>query len=256
MKNLIIGAALLLSLAVTPIALSQVSPDSLPKVIEHAEPIYPPLARQTRISGDVRVKLTTDGGSVTIAEAIDGHPLLRTAAEQNVRTWKFAPHTPATFFVTFRYKLASSQTDVEFLEPAPVVRIEGTTAQISILYASLYLGTWDAHLTSSLGKFHRSLELSTTGPNDWVDAKFVDNKTASQKDEDDNEDNAEASDYGYKEGDFIAFTVKLKLSRNRQMPTFFVGKINDERITGTFLTEAGISGKWTAVLVSKTPRTR
>ena len=55
--------------------------------------------------GDVRVRFVTDGESVTDAIVDSGHPLLRPAAQENVRTWKFASHTPGTFYVTFRYKL-------------------------------------------------------------------------------------------------------------------------------------------------------
>jgi TonB family protein len=100
-----------LMLAIPPAAMAQDCPEQLPKVIQHAQPSYPPLARQTRIQGDVRVKLTTDGGSVADAEITEGHPMLRKAAEDNVRSWKFAPHHPGTFYVTFRYKIASGGVD-------------------------------------------------------------------------------------------------------------------------------------------------
>src|SRR6266849_6284035 len=91
-------------------------PKALPGVVQHAEPKYPPLARQTRIQGEVRVKITTDGESVRDAEAETGHTLLRKAAEDNARTWKFVAHVPGIFHVTFRYKLLSDNTNVEFLE--------------------------------------------------------------------------------------------------------------------------------------------
>ena len=65
-------------------ALGQDSPNVLPKVVQHAQPIYPPLARQTRIQGDVRITRAIDGESVTNVEAVAVHPLLRKAAEDNV----------------------------------------------------------------------------------------------------------------------------------------------------------------------------
>src|SRR3989442_15946821 len=89
-------------LAAMPSALAQQSTEVLPKGVQHTEPIYPPLARQTRIQGEVLVKVTTDGESVRDAEAETGHPLLRKAAQDNSRTWKFVAHTPGTFQVTFR----------------------------------------------------------------------------------------------------------------------------------------------------------
>src|SRR2546422_10228245 len=103
-------------LAAMPSALAQQSTEVLPKVVQHTEPIYPPLARQARIQGEVSVKVTTDGESAREAVAQTGHPLLRKAAEDNVKTWKFASHTPSTFNVTFRYKLMESSVEVEFLE--------------------------------------------------------------------------------------------------------------------------------------------
>jgi outer membrane biosynthesis protein TonB len=90
----IILVLLVLPASVPNLAAQEVS-DVLPKVVQHLEPRYPPLARQTRIQGEVRVKVTTDGESVRTAEAQAGHPLLRGAAEDNVRTWKFVTHTLA-----------------------------------------------------------------------------------------------------------------------------------------------------------------
>lgn len=55
------------------------------------------------------------GESVSEAVAQTGHPLLRKAAEDNAKTWKFASHTPSIFNVTFRYKLMESGVEVEFL---------------------------------------------------------------------------------------------------------------------------------------------
>ena len=73
-------------------------------------PCYPPLARAARVQGTARIKLVMAGdGSVTSAEAVDGHALLTKAAIDNVRTWKFstadgqAPSEPSV--VVFEYKL-------------------------------------------------------------------------------------------------------------------------------------------------------
>jgi hypothetical protein len=51
----------------------------------------------------VRLQVTTDGHVVTDAKAIQSHPLLAEAALKNVRTWKFADHTPTSFTVTYFY---------------------------------------------------------------------------------------------------------------------------------------------------------
>jgi hypothetical protein len=214
MKLSIITLAVLLPLFFAPFATPQDSLDPLPKVIQHANPTYPPLARQTRIQGDVRVKLTTDGESVTSSEGVDGHKLLIAATVDNVRTWKFARHNPATFFVTFRYKLNSGNTDVEFLEAPGVVRIEAEPSQLSILYADIDLGTWKIEWKSRLGTSHRTVELFYNGADEeWLEGKFLDPRRAVKKDDDDEDEksdnDSEKIDYGHREADFVAFKVNF-----------------------------------------------
>jgi len=119
--------------------------------MQHGEPIYPPLARQTRIQGEVSVKVTTDGESVREAIAQTGHPLLRKAAEDNAKSWKFASHTPSTFNVTFRYKLMESSVEVEFLKSPTIVEILASLPEMSIYYADLGLGTWKAQIKNPQG---------------------------------------------------------------------------------------------------------
>ena len=48
-----------------PSSSAQQSSEVLPNLVQHAEPIYPPLAAQTRIAGDVRIEFSTNGESVT-----------------------------------------------------------------------------------------------------------------------------------------------------------------------------------------------
>ena len=238
-----------------------------PAIAEHAAPNYPPLARQTRISGDVRVKVTTDGEAVTNAEAVSGHPLLRKAAEDNVRTWKFATNSSqSTFFVTFRYKLTSGNTDVEFLEEPGVIRLTADPPTVWATYANLEMGTWDVELSSSHGKLLRILEMSTTGPGKWLDIKLMDEneyKKEEQKEQEPNETDEENDeqkgkkadeqeiDFGYTEKDFVSFAARLEWRAGKRTTTFFVGKINGDKITGTFVDDAGVTGKWNGVRIKK-----
>ena len=150
-----------------PRAFAQESPEAVPKVIQHAEPTYPPLARQTRIDGEVRVKFTTDGESVLDVATESGHPLLRTASEDNVRTWKFVNHTPGTFHATFRYKFATATTEVTFLESPAIVRVDASTPMIGgIVWGWLDLGRWKAQLNSAHGKKWRVFTLPYSGPDE------------------------------------------------------------------------------------------
>src|ERR1700722_18212641 len=82
---------------------AQATPRELPEVIEHANPVYPPLARMARIGGSVQLRITTDGHAVSNVTTLEGHPLLVKAATENVQTWKFAEHVPGTFDVTFKF---------------------------------------------------------------------------------------------------------------------------------------------------------
>lgn len=62
------------------------------KAVSRPEPPYPPLAKAARASGPVIVKVTVDEtGKVSSAEAIAGHPLLRSAAVAAARQATFKP---------------------------------------------------------------------------------------------------------------------------------------------------------------------
>ena len=55
-------------------------------------PRYPPLARQARISGVVKLTaIIAKNGMVQELKVISGHPLLVPAALQAVRQWRYKP---------------------------------------------------------------------------------------------------------------------------------------------------------------------
>jgi len=62
------------------------------KLIRRTTPIYPPLARQARVTGMVRVEATIGkDGKITRVAAVSGPPLLRQAATDSVRQWIYQP---------------------------------------------------------------------------------------------------------------------------------------------------------------------
>ncbi|PYS47922.1 MAG: hypothetical protein DMF68_14710 [Acidobacteria bacterium] len=62
------------------------------KAISLPKPIYPPSARNARVSGVVTVEVVIDeSGKVISARAIDGHQYLKEAAEQAARGARFSP---------------------------------------------------------------------------------------------------------------------------------------------------------------------
>jgi protein TonB len=62
------------------------------RLLKRDIPVYPPLARQARVSGTVRVEavIGTDG-KVKSARALNGPPLLRQAATDSVKKWLYQP---------------------------------------------------------------------------------------------------------------------------------------------------------------------
>jgi len=63
-----------------------------PRLIEKVEPIYPPLAKQARIQGDVVIESVIDTrGRVTEMKVVSGSPLLVEAAEQALQQWRYEP---------------------------------------------------------------------------------------------------------------------------------------------------------------------
>ena len=67
-----------------------------PNLKQYQLPMYPPLAKQTRIEGEVHLVALLDAqtGLVRDVQVISGHPLLRDVAAAAVREWKFAKENP------------------------------------------------------------------------------------------------------------------------------------------------------------------
>jgi len=62
------------------------------RLISQIKPVYPPLARQARIQGTVRLHaVIAKDGSVQRLEVLSGHPLLVQAALDAVRQWRYQP---------------------------------------------------------------------------------------------------------------------------------------------------------------------
>ncbi len=61
-------------------------------IITQTRPIYPPLARQARIQGNVVLHAIIDkDGKVAQLEVVSGHPLLVQAALDAVKQWRYRP---------------------------------------------------------------------------------------------------------------------------------------------------------------------
>jgi hypothetical protein len=216
---------------------TQETPEVLPKLVQHAQPVYPQLARQARVQGDVIVQITTDGESVIEAKAESGPELLRKAAEDCAISWKFAAHMAGTFHVTFRYKLGDGNIVAVFPETSSVVQIiEARQPEMDVYYSWLDLGKWEAQLKSAHGAAVRSFQFRYSGPcEDWLEGSSV--GPNGRKEE---------IDYGHKEGNFLIFDMRITAPDGKRLKTYFVGRMAGDKITGTFVDDAGINGEWTA----------
>ncbi len=82
-----------------------------PVLVSANIPKHPPLACQARIAGVVRLTfvLAGDTGEPTNVEVISGHPMLKDAAIENVKTWKFnKSYACGKYQTTFDYRFPSS----------------------------------------------------------------------------------------------------------------------------------------------------
>lgn len=63
-----------------------------PVIIRRANPVYPPLAKQARVSGKVKLEgIIAKDGTVQHLKVIEGHPLLTKAALDAVAQWLYKP---------------------------------------------------------------------------------------------------------------------------------------------------------------------
>jgi len=62
------------------------------RIVNRVQPLYPPLARQTRISGTVKLHaIIGKDGTVQQLQVLNGHPLLVQSALDAVRQWRYQP---------------------------------------------------------------------------------------------------------------------------------------------------------------------
>jgi TonB family protein len=110
-------------------------------VLFAAVPSYPPLAQAARIEGIVKIKISiNEKGEVVDATALSGHEMLKHAAVENVKAWKFTPAPGAKaleLFMTYLYSIEGQEvamaprkcahikldlpTRVEITAPPPVI---------------------------------------------------------------------------------------------------------------------------------------
>lgn len=93
--------------ALLALPLSAASAAEARQALRHADPQYPPLARQMRLYGDITLEISVaPGGEVTEVHVLSGHPILAVAAAEAVKHWRYAPSAePTQIEVRVSFKL-------------------------------------------------------------------------------------------------------------------------------------------------------
>lgn len=103
--------------ALAGIAVGQALPE--PTLVSAGLPRYPPIARLAKIQGEVKVDFTlSSNGEVVSATAVSGHPMLKGAAEENVKTWRFELpknlyRTDWKYSTIFNFKISNEEEPYE-----------------------------------------------------------------------------------------------------------------------------------------------
>jgi hypothetical protein len=226
-------------IAMPKVALPQKIAPELPALVSYDVPEYPPLARQARIQGDVRVDVLTDGRSVVTAHGLTGHPLVSNSAVSNIKTWLFAAHEPTTAVITFHYRLDDSDsrlafnptrvafnsaTDVEVVARAPVVG--------GGMCASSRLGNWILTISPSASVVVDLFEeckgvLSGYGFTlSKKEFKLATGKVSETQ---------------------VEFCIDSPFDGAPETLVLFKGRMDGDKMSGTFSDALGTQGSWTAV---------
>jgi TonB family protein len=130
-------------------ATGQDAPESDPrlKLLEGTDPTYPAKARAAHVSGEVQVAIVVSPkGEVTEAHVVSGDPMLRQAALDAVRKYKFAP------FAEDKDKAAKATVVVNFVLYGEVRKDDAKPDLLCTYYDNqnaTYLGTCERNETNA-----------------------------------------------------------------------------------------------------------
>jgi hypothetical protein len=190
----------------------------------------------------VKLRVTTDGDSVTKIDAESGNPFLVREAFGNLRTWRFADHTPRTFHVIYTYKILDERVD--FLKEPGVVEIDSSPPLVNGGGSNLYNppDIWQAQLTSPRGitRATFSLAMSDDISDDILDGYVIGNEVGRTG-------KKEEIRQAHLDGNMLGFDATLKGPSGSPLRVSLLGKKTGSKITGVFLDYSGTPGTWTAV---------
>lgn len=115
-SRLLLAMILLLGMSVAQSTPELSQEEAVALLTTRVAPVYPALARQARIQGDVVIRLTIDvGGLPTDIRLVSGHPMLSPAALDAVKQWRFRPYevddeaVEADTQITLRFRLGPTE---------------------------------------------------------------------------------------------------------------------------------------------------
>jgi hypothetical protein len=98
------GAADQRTIPVAPAAPSMVAPTGLPAVASLPLLRYPTVPRIAKVQGTFVARVTTDGTAAVDVHLLRTHPMFEPQIIANLKAWRFVPHAPTTFDVTFSFE--------------------------------------------------------------------------------------------------------------------------------------------------------
>jgi TonB family protein len=96
--------------------------DAQQHLMQHSEPLYPPIAQAARVQGNVEIAIVIDAtGKVTSEKVVSGPPMLRQSALDAVKEWQFKPfenngaviQTSTTLTIPFHLEKRAQEPSVE-----------------------------------------------------------------------------------------------------------------------------------------------
>jgi TonB family protein len=108
-----------IGLLIPLLATAQTNSSTSVAVRSAAAPVYSPVALTANTSGDVQVAVTVDKtGNVTTADSVSGNALLRKAAVEAAKRWKFEKlNEEARVQITFSFRMVPKDTLAEDMTP-------------------------------------------------------------------------------------------------------------------------------------------
>jgi hypothetical protein len=109
-------------------------------------PVYPPLAQQAHISGDVELTIRVrPDGSIEFARLLSGHPVLVPAALESAKKSLFECHgcgDAITYSLTYKYQIVPRDPPKNCLTepdpPAPPTEVDLTRHQVAVFAWELW----------------------------------------------------------------------------------------------------------------------